>query len=358
MKTSRNSIGGFTLFELLATIMVLSMIGMAMGPTLQKMRSNSRALASAANLQTIGVGGAMYASSNGDRLFSYSWRPNETYLMPNGNTIRELLPDAAIERQSQEILQRMTGRIFGLTRIGNLQGRIPQRRFNQLVLMDFLNEPIETTRYIDPADDKLLYWHANPLGYLDANSSVPYAHGERPDGYDNDQGWFGVKMLQRWTFSSSYQCVPSSWQPDFFNHYQPIDSTPHLYTSVGSPSLSPGRSMAEVQYPANKVWIHEEFDREQSPTPYFAYNHARAEKLMFDGSVNNWASGDASRSVGGRFYRDPWRQVYKPLDRFPLPIGGLNDPTLLNMRYRWTKGGLHHGVDYGVIEAPRNPRSR
>ncbi len=68
-------------------------------------------------------------------------------------------------------------------------------------------------------------------------------------------------------------------------------------------------------------------------------------KLMFDGSVNAWASGDAMPSWNPRNGKQEWRQTYVPLDTFPVPLGGLGDETLLSQRYRWTLGGLQ-GVDY------------
>lgn len=96
----------------------------------------------------------------------------------------------------------------------------------------------------------------------------------------------------------------------------------------------------------------EEFDREQAGSPYFAYDHAQAAKLMFDGSINTAMSGLAASSVSSDDYisghKIVWEQNYVPLDTFPVPLGGLGDQTLLNMRYRWTLGGLT-GVDYPQV---------
>ena len=113
--------------------------------------------------------------------------------------------------------------------------------------------------------------------------------------------------------------------------------------------------MSEVAFPSQKVHMHEEFDYEQSRYPYFAYDHARPEKLMFDGSINSQPSGEANDSVSPENYdindpQDPsiypvWTQVYVPLDTFPIPLDGFGDDTELNMRYRWTLFGLQ-GVDY------------
>lgn len=348
---------GMTIIEVVSIIMVLSMIGMAMGPSLEKMRSTSQGIGSAANLQAIGTGAAMYANANNGRMFSYSWRAGETYIMPSGKTRTSSTDFVATQRQNQEILQRRTGRLTGQFKILLFFGRIPHRRFNHIVLNDFLDTPLKTTTHIDPADTNQLIWHNNPLNYS-SGSSVPYATNNFPSGYDSDSSWSHPEILQRWTFASSYQPVPSSWQPDDPNpRWGPIASTPHLFSPTrGSQrdeiDLSTGRYMSELLFPAYKVWMFEEFDREAEGDPYFAYDHARSEKLMFDGSVNNWQSGDAYPSVipEDGFPYEPWSQAYVPLHTFPIPLGGLGDTTLLSQRFRWTYHGLR-GVDYG----PGNP---
>ena len=348
---------GFTLIETGATILVMSLLGVTVAPTLHKARSVSQGVGSASNLQTIGQNAAVYGFFNQERLFSYTWRAGETYLMPDGKMRTEATDQDAASRQNTEILMRRTGRITGLTKILSFSGRIPHRRYSHLILMDFMNEPFETTNYIDPADANQLSWHANPLEYLEAGNSLPYGNGDPGPGYDPDNNWQQSWMIQRWTFASSYQNVPSSWQPDYPNvRYRPVESTPHLFATSGSNiDLHTGRRITEVAYPSQKVWIFEEFDREQAGSPYFAYNQARTEKLMFDGSVNNWASGDANPSVVEEDGLRPWKQIYVPLHQFPIPLGGLGDHTELNQRFRWTFRGLG-GVDYGPAQAPRGPR--
>lgn len=109
--------------------------------------------------------------------------------------------------------------------------------------------------------------------------------------------------------------------------------------------LANGRLETEVVFPSAKVHFFEEFDREQAGAPYFAYDHARPEKLMFDGSINDRPSGEARPSWSPSYYLQQWRQKYVALHTFPVPMGGINDQTLLSQRYRWTRGGLK-GADY------------
>ncbi|PCI07191.1 hypothetical protein COB72_10690 [bacterium] len=337
---------GFSMVECAAVVLVLSMVGMTMAPSLKAVRSSMRGTASSANLQQIGFGGAMYAGANGGRLFGYSWRAGEAYVMPNGSTRISSTDLNASQYQNQEILQRWTGRTSGQFKIALGVGRIPHRRFSHLVLQDFLGYSAVDTRFIDPADANQFVWKSNPLDY-GFESTVPYANG-MPDGYDTDTSWSNRSARERWAFGSSYQVVPSAWQSDQPGaRYVPVASTPHLFTGGPNINLHSGRNLAEVSMPGQKVWMFEEFDREGKGSPYFGYDHAQAEKLMFDGSVNSWASGDARPAIVLEYGNTPWVQIYVPLDTFPVPLGGLGDPTLVHQRYRWTFRGLK-GFDYGL----------
>jgi hypothetical protein len=178
-------------------------------------------------------------------------------------------------------------------------------------------------------------------------SGVPYANGSYSNYYADDPIWNTIPVRQRWAFASSYNSVPHAWQGDGSeNVYVPVDGTPHRYRAIGNALLG-RRHLSEVCFPSQKVHMHEEFDFEQTRYPFFAYDHARPEKLMFDGSINSRPSGEAHTSVSpedfGQVQPDfvpEWTQVYVPLDAFPAPVDGLGSQEELNMRYCWTLYGL------------------
>jgi type II secretory pathway pseudopilin PulG len=346
MKKTRS---GFSLGECVVLIAIVGVLVAILMPMLGASRMRMRGDTSAQKLMTIGQAGMMYANDHADRLFSYSWRAGETYTMPDGRRKTGLDDAEAGAYQNQEILQRRTGRISGIYKISNFSARIPHRRYSHLVLMDYLHQPFGSDLFIDPSDGKQQFWKDNPLSYRDAGSSFPYAGGI-PDGYDADVNWATIPVMQRWAFNSSYQLVSDAWQHDGGSRYIPVDSTPHLLTRSGSGSvpLANGRRMTSVLHIANKVWMHEEFDRDRVQHLYFGYDAARTEKLMFDGSVNSWESGRAAPSVVPEYGIFHWRQAYVPLDRFPVPVGGLGDQTLVSQRFRWTYGGLK-GINYGAF---------
>ncbi len=349
---------GFSLIECGALVLVLSMIGMTVGPSLQSVRGQMRGATSTANLMSIGQGASAYGFFNQGQLFSYSWRAGETYVLPSGQVRTPSSDQQAAADQNQEILMRRTGRIDGIAKIRNTSSRLPHRRFSHLVLVDFLDEPLESTRFIDPADANQLAWHKDPLEYLEEGNSLPYGNGMPNGAYDSDPNWTSFAVLQRWTFGTSYQNVPDSWNGVVGeDRYRPVAATLHLFAATG-PGVQLGRrNISEVAFPSQKVWMFEEFDREQAGSPYFGYDHARTEKLMFDGSVNRWASGDAHASIVPEYGLQPWKQIYVPLDTFPVPMGGLGDMTLVHQRYRWTFRGLG-GVDYGAAVPPRGPSAK
>ncbi len=337
-----------TLLELLVSVVVVCCLCMTIAPALGTMRGESNNEMSKANLMQIGQSRDQYALDNGDRIFSYSWRAGETYTLPNGQVRNPSSDQAAAAEQNREILMRRTGRIDGVTKIQNSSARLPHRRYTHLVLLDYIaaddNDIFNSsTLGIDPADQNVLTWHERPLEY-NSGSGVPYADGAR-QGYDSDPNWPIIAVRQRWAFASSYEVVPFAWQGDGPNNvYAPVASTPHLFTSLGSPELG-RRLTTEVAFPSQKVHMYEDHDREQKRFPWFAYDHAAVEKLMFDGSINSQISGEANDAENPAQPGQVWRQRYVPLDAYPIPLGGFNDSTELNMRFRWTEGGLQ-GIDY------------
>lgn len=349
MASKKAQARGFTLTECGVTVMVVSLLVGIMGPSLSRARLMARGATSAENLAMIGQGGGMYAQDNGGRIFGYSWRGGQSYMMPDGRVYTSSSDTDAAARQNQEILQRLTGRWqANQQKILHFTGRIPHKRFSHLVLMDYMGQTPGSEMFIDPSDEKQLHWAADPLEYLRDGNTVPYGNGApAQSGYDTDPRWTQANIIQRWAFASSYQPTVSAWNPDApDSRYLPISATPHLFAGGGNIELARGRNLSEVLFSSHKVWMFEEFDREQAQGLYFGYDQARPEKLMFDGSVNSRASGEAVPSIIPERGFQPWTQRYVPLHRFPLPSGGLGDSTELSQRYRWTYRGLI-GIDYG-----------
>ena len=344
----RNKSHGFTLLETAAAVLMVSLLVGVLTPAVYRARADARGMGSAANLAFISQGSAMYGADHNGRIFSFTWEPG-LYTMPDGRTRFAMHDDDAAAWQQTEILMRRTGRIDGEDRFHNSNTRLPHHRTLLLVLQDYLDRPFPDPMVADPSDANLLQWQANPTD-ITADNNIPYAEGVDTTGYDNPTGWNLIGIRQRWAFSSSYLSTVSAWNPDGLNGeraYRPVDSTPHLLIGGPNIQLAQGRNFAEVAFPSAKVYFFEEFDRRQAGSPYFAYDHARPMKLMFDGSINDRLSGEAGPSWNPANGKEAWRQTYVPLHTFPIPLGGFGDGTLLSQRYRLTLGGLT-GIDYGA----------
>ncbi|MEZ6317534.1 MAG: hypothetical protein R3B49_02090 [Phycisphaerales bacterium] len=156
--------------------------------------------------------------------------------------------------------------------------------------------------------------------------------------------------------------MPASWQSDQVPCYYPVADTPNLFAEINGSVLG-GRTFVEVAFPAAKVFAFEEFEWQPHLDPstgtwvsdgtYFAYPNAHVGKLMFDGSVNDWATSGSGHGWNPYDPDDPadplddWQQRYLPLDQFPLPKPRTDEGRRrkLYQWFRWTRDGLQ-GVDY------------
>ena len=339
---------GFTLIELLVVIAIIALLIGILLPALGQAQRSAKNVLSQSNMRSLNTGAANYASDNLDRIFSYTWRAGETYTLPSGQRRSPGSDQVAAADQNQEILMRVTGRIQGVTKIRNFQERLPHRRYSHLVLLDFLTDVQPEPIAASPFDRNLIQWQESPLEY-NAGSGVPYADGI-PSGYDSDANWAIPAVRQRWPFAATYQMVPAAWNSDGIagaSTYIPHSASPHTFTSsTGNPPLG-RRKFTQVSHPSGKVMMFEEFDRfSDKDGLYFAYPEAKCNLAFFDGSVRNEQSADSNPGWNPDTPEQEWRQTYIPLDTFPLPKGGANDPVRYCQRYRWTRFGLQ-GIDFG-----------
>lgn len=345
---------GFTAIELALLVVVGVSTSAVVGPAMSKMRSQMQGVTSEGNLHMIGQGAGMFGQDNDGKIFTFSWRGGNEYLnIRNGNTLSPVSDAEASSYEAREILWNATGRINGVGRIFAPQARLMHRRYSHLVLADYMGGNVADPMWADPADAQLLHWQETPLEYREEFNTIPYGMGyPKSDFYDQSQGWDDVGVRQFWSFGSSYQQVASAWLFDDRATYIPNYQSPHLYSQFSGPQGAVAqRYFNEVTFPSAKVFMHEEFDREQKGTPYFMYDFAAPAKLMFDGSINTALTGEATLGVNpaeelhqkDNGELNAYYQNYIALDQFPL---ALNDK--ITLRYRWSSGGLK-GLDY-----PRN----
>lgn len=340
----------FTLIELLVVIAIIALLIGILLPALGQARRSAQNVVAQANARSLNTGAANYAGDSNDAIFSFTWRGGGRYInLKNGK--EKLAPNDTVAAawQTQNILQRATGRITGQGSMLAPQTRLMHRRYSHLVLLDYLTDRQPEPIAASPFDKNQIEWQTDPLAYLEPASGFPYADGMPSEsGYDTGD-WTQRAIVQLWPFASSYQMVPAAWNSDGINGsptYVPIDSTPHLFTSNGGVQLG-RRKMTQVAHPSGKVMMFEEFDRFSDPNGlYFAYPEAKVNLAFFDGSVRQENSADANPGWNPAAPTTPWLQKYVPLDTFPEPKGGLGEQTRYCTRFRWTRYGLQ-GIDFG-----------
>ncbi|MBL4590437.1 MAG: hypothetical protein JKY96_00610 [Phycisphaerales bacterium] len=360
---------GFTLVDLAAVLAVSISIAALAGPTMRSAQLHAKQSVSVLNLGRIGALSGMYALDNGGRIPTYTWRgPGKSgervqYTLPNGRVKTMTNDQNAASWQNTAIIMGATGRFEGPFKVLNMTNRLSHRRFVHLVLWDYMGPQRDISLFADPSDRNLVGWQNNPLDYAFSGSGLPYSEGSPPAGYESDSSMSTGNMRMRWAFASSYMSTTSAYLEAVPNGaFLPIASTPHLFVgnpAAGRDQLHNGRFVQEVLFPSSKVYFYEGFDRSLASNPYFAYDFAAPNKLMFDGSINTQISGESRSSVSPNFapvqsYKQIvsegtslWRGQYVPYDTFPIPVGGLGDNTELDFRYRWTYRGLS-GIDYTV----------
>jgi len=277
---SQKKNAGFTLIELLVVIAIIALLISLLLPALGQWRQTGRTLVCQTNMKNQGIATHSYASDYRDKLYSFSWRGDLSYV----TTFNDLQPvpgegdNTAAVKQATDIIRRRTGEdastltITDLTGPGGGEGGggwIPHILYTHLVLQDYVSSQLPEKAVVCPEDSNRLRWQ-NVQQYRDG-AFLPF---QPPP------------TVRRWPYSSSYQVVPASFSPDAGQFAVGPGATYFQYDVPGDPGFMGKRLLTDVRFPAQKVQLFDSVARHDGKRRfYYAVPQSRQPLMAYDQSV-------------------------------------------------------------------------
>lgn len=325
---TRKSTRGFARTDL-AALLAIGVIGAALALAAgRQMRQQATLASSLSQLRWMAGATTSYAADNDDLFWSFSWKagalPHADPTLPSAAS-SDLIAGAV---QATDILRRLTGR----PDIPVPAGWIPQVLYSHLPLTEYLGAALPEFNFVAPGDAHRLNWARNPEAF-DRGEFLPY----QPEPGDD---------AKRWPYSSSYT-PPAAWWDR--NHGISQASTHRTYIIAGGAQLG-GAAMSNVAYPAQKVMVHDDEQRELGGVARYCLDPAaRVPMLMADGSAGVRATADANPGGHPTFptIAATMRFLYDP-SAWEAPSGVPENAWIIG-RYRWTRGNIY-GRDFGGPE--------
>jgi len=247
-------------------------------PAFSQVRMDSARQACIANYRFIAGASGSYSNDYAGQMWAMSWKRG---MRVPGFTQTYYFDSDTLAQAWQAVLT--------MRRLANLnpnntpvpQNWISSLYYSHIALADYVNLPLPASYLICPED-----WKRQR--FLDGDfSQLP------PDYGDGDfTSW-------RMAYSSSYSVSPSHWGP---SRQTTVPAPPTgqlrksamwystgLYASYDGdlivPDMYKPRQESDVRFPANKVFLSDDYARHSGKPRYYAYQTAGQDMLFYDGSV-------------------------------------------------------------------------
>lgn len=329
---------GLALRDLLATVIALVALASLVVPAISQVRMDSSRQACIGNYRFIAQASGSYSNDYAGSMWALSWKRGTRLTSQFGSTY------AGSDLEAQAFQATIT--LMRLASLGTNPSYytapanwIPSIYYTHLALADYVNLPLPASYLICPED-----WTRQR--YLDKDfSKVPSGDS------DTESSW-------RVPFRSSYSTGTYHWGPSRQTLAPAangsMQKTPMWYPS-GSSSVCDGSIYiddvnrphleSEVRFPANKVFLSDDYARHNGKPRYYAYQTAGQDLLFYDGSVRYYRTDSTNpgwnpSSATNRGNMKLRFSFTKQADFW----GGLdNNATQASFQagwYRWTRGGL------------------
>jgi prepilin-type N-terminal cleavage/methylation domain-containing protein len=330
---------GFTLIELLVVIAIIALLIGILLPALGEARRAGKLAISMSNLKQFSVATGTYSADFEDRIFAFTSAPNTKWpaLLPTGN------PNVDATKQAIDIIRRRTGREnFPLP-----GGWIPHVLYTHLVINDYLGQRLPEKMVVSPEDEHRLNWQIDPVNNFDRGVWQPY---QQPQG-----GGAPSNNDKRWPYSATYQVVPASYDKGQSNWTDP--RLRRIYQGAHNSYFIPGGvqfgdlRISAVQYPGNKVHMHDSEARHSGRDQYYALPSSRVPMNFFDSSARYLQTSDSNEGwhPNTPTSSNTMRFAYQPRDWEAPTSTGAPAEAIRAGYYRWTRGGLK-GSDFDASE--------